>query len=142
MTPNATGNTDTCQDATPYSGQICSEIFASLQTCYSSESSLPINIPANIDQDQVETTANQLISALIILHPTEECSESIRPFLCLHLFGLCDSNGVLHTTLRGECEEIRDMLCSREWKTAVILLPSGTLPVCEALSDQTEECAG
>lgn len=112
--------------------------------CHSKESSLSASpsIPAGIDQSQVESTANLLIAALDLLSPTEECYRSIRPFLCLHLFGLCGINGVFRTTLRRECEKIRDDTCFKEWNTAVDLLPSGTLPVCESLSDDIDECSG
>ncbi len=127
-----------------YSGLICTDVFTPLQACYSGGSALPLalNIPAASDQNQVEATAEQLLTALVFLNPSSECMESIEPFLCLHLFGLCDASGDLHTTLRGECRRLRDDVCSREWMTALTFLPPETLPVCESLPDQVEECTG
>ncbi len=135
---------DSCEEAVPYSGEICTELFTSLQTCYSGASSPPpaLNIPSAVDQQQGENTAVQLLNGLVLLNPSPECSEQIRPFLCLHIFGLCDTSGNLHTTLREECLRLRDSVCSSEWTTAMSLLPLGTLPVCEDLPDADEECAG
>ncbi len=134
----------TCEEAGPYSGQVCTDMFTSLQTCFSGASSPPpaLSIPSVIDQQQGESYARQLMNNLPFLTPTRNCLERIRPFLCLHIFGLCDTSGNLHTTPRGECLRLRDSVCSSEWSRALSFLPPGTLPVCEDLPDMDEECTG
>ena len=129
----------------PYSGQICADLLSSLQACYSgvSSPSPPLNIPSTTDQLKGESDAMLFLSGLPLLNPSQECLEKIQPFLCLHIFGLCDTNGNLRTTTRGECVRLRDDVCAAEW--AIVLsfgLPPGTLPVCEDLPDADNECTG
>ena len=133
-----------CEETAPYLGEECTELLLEIQTCYSDSGSPlpPLSIPASVDQQEGERSSVTLMSGLSFLNPTPECLERVRPFLCLHIFGLCDANGVHHTTLRGECVSLRDDVCSREWESAVRLLPPGTLPVCEDLPDVTDECTG
>ena len=113
--------------------------LTSLQICFSGTPS-PLTIPSATDQQQGEADMMQLTWGLQFLDPSPECEERIRPFLCLHIFGLCDSNSTHHTTLRQECTELRDDVCAMEWSTAVNFLPVGTLPVCESLPDLTDMC--
>ena len=142
--PNTTDSSDACVKVTPYSGQICTEVFTSLQICYSGVSSQPpaLNIPSSIDQQQGESYADQLLKGVLLLNPAPECLESMRPFLCLHIFGLCDTSDNFHTTLRGGCLSVRDDVCSSEWRTAMSFLPPDALPVCEDLPDEVDECTG
>ena len=77
----------------------------------------------------------------LLLNPSPECLEAVRPFLCLHAFSLCDSSNNLHVISRGECMRVRDSLCFSEWALA-LSLPSVTLPVCEELPIVPDECIG
>ena len=142
---SSSNSNETCAEVVAYTGQACRRYLTSLQACFSGVSSPPpaLNIPSAVNQQQGETAATQLLNGLeFFLSPTPQCSEEIRPFLCLHIFSLCDSSGHLHTTLRQDCIRLRDDVCSDEWTTAMSLLPAGTLPVCEDLPDTIEECTG
>ena len=112
--------------------------------CFSGVSSPPpaLNVLSTINQQQGEIDATQFLNGLPLLNPTTECLEELTPFICLHIFGLCDTSGNLHTSLRGDCLKIRDSVCPSQWAVAMSVLPPGTLPVCEDLPDVTEECIG
>ena len=131
----APNSTDACKDVVPYSGQVCTNELASLQSCFSGVSH-PLNIPSVIDQQQAEDAA-----LLSLGHFTNsECLELLRPFICLHAFGLCDISSSLHTPHRDECVMLRDDACSSEWARVLPLLPPDALPVCEELTDAADEC--
>ena len=127
-----------------YSGEVCREVFSSLQTCFSGEMSPPpaLNIPSLVDQEAGERDAMNLVNGLSFLNPSPQCREAIIPFLCLYIFTLCDSSNNLHTTLREDCLELRDNICAEEWSQAVGFLGPGVLPLCEDLPDITDECIG
>ncbi len=111
--------------------------------CFSEVSSTPsaIRIPSTIDQQQRESEAMNLKNAFASFDPTPNCLEEIMPFLCIHVFGLCDTGRNLHTPFRGECLNLRDGVCSVGWARVMSLLP-GSLPVCEDLPDMTRNCTG
>ena len=129
-----------------YSGEVCREVFSSLQTCFSGEMSTTtpaLNIPSLVDQEAGERDAMNLVNGLSFLNPSPQCREAIIiPFLCLYIFTLCDSSNNLHTTSRDDCLELRDNICAEEWSQAVGLLGPGVLPLCEDLPDITDECIG
>ena len=131
----------TCTQVSEYSGEVCRDELMSLQMCFSGVTS-PLNIPSSIDQQTVESDATRLVNGLSFLNPSQQCSEAIMPFLCLSIFGLCDSSNTLHTVLRQECLDIRDDICTREWSQAIAFLGDGVLPVCEDLPDVTADCIG
>ena len=66
-----------------------------------------------------ESTASQMVFGLSIIKPSPECRELVVPFLCLYLFGLCDMLGIFIQPTIGQCEEIRDVVCTTEWATAL-----------------------
>ena len=123
----------------PYSGQLCDSELSSLQTCYSGSPDTPVTVPTVIDQNQGEFNMRSLIIGLRFLNPSPECKKRVMPFVCLHLFGLCDSGGDYRTTLRETCVELRDNICAAEWNLAAEFLPE-VLPVCEDLRDEADEC--
>jgi hypothetical protein len=130
----------------PYSGEICTDVFISLQTCFSGDTTPPppLNIPVSptVSQEMAELEAVRLFSGLPILRPTRECEEAILPFLCLSMFGLCDTSDVFHTILRGQCLELRDNICADVWRGAIAILGPDALPVCEELADISDDCVG
>ena len=128
-----------------YSGEVCREVFSSLQTCFSGEMSTTtpaLNIPSLVDQEAGERDAMNLVNGLSFLNPSPQCREAIIPFLCLYIFTLCDSSNNLHTTSREDCLELRDNICAEEWSQAVGFLGPGVLPLCDDLPDITDECIG
>lgn len=127
-----------------YSGQVCADLLTSLQACYSGVSSPPppLNIPtSNINQQEREINAALFLNSLPFFNPSANCLERIQSFICLHIFGLCDTSGDLHVTTREECLSLRDSVCSDVWMTILsVSQQPGTLPVCEDLPYEMEEC--
>ena len=85
-----------------------------------------------------ESTARDLIPSLEFLRPSDECREAVTPFLCLDLFGLCDSSGVSLQPTSGQCEDVRDRVCRTEWATALSL--GVDLPDCESFPSEQASC--
>ena len=130
----------TCVEVIPYSGQVCTSAFTSLLTCLFGESPV-LNIPLETDQQQGDNDVLQLLNAFHLYDPAPECSERIHLFLCLHVFGVCDTFDEFHTTQRRECFMLRDDVCSSEWALVISLLPN-KLPICESLPDINDQCTG
>ena len=63
----------------------------------------------------------------------------LRPFLCLYLFGSCDSNNQSHQVTQADCERLRDDVCAREWAQAEMILGRDALPQCGDFPSQEEE---
>ena len=139
---NTTDTDLDCTQVSEYSGEVCRGELMSLQMCFSGVTSPPpaLNIPSSIDQQTGESDTMRLVNSLPLLNPSQECTEAIKPFLCLYTFNLCDSSNTLHTILRQDCLDIRDDVCSREWAVATSL-SAGALPVCEDLPDIIEDCS-
>lgn len=87
-----------------------------------------------------ESTAGALINGLSLLAPSDECRKAVVPFLCLYLFGLCNKSGVSIQPTSGQCAEIRDLLCPREWKIVQSFNFEVPLPDCEALPEEASTC--
>ena len=132
--------TDICLQTAPYSGEICRDTLISKHMCLSDTTEL--GIPTSKDQQIMENKVQQILAAVPLLNPSPECAEKIKPFLCLHLFGLCDSSGSLHTVGREDCLELRDVVCSREWEKTVQTLGAEVVPICEELTNITDDCFG
>ena len=76
---------------------------------------------------------------------TEKCdiTEDILPFLCQYVYPPCNGGNASAAQLitRGKCENIRDVVCSSEWKL-VQLLPtslSTVLPVCKKFEENDSD---
>ena len=109
------------------------------QQCFSLQSDAKVYIPSDIDQQETEDTANTLLRNLSFLSPSTECVSAIRPFLCLYLFGSCDSNNQSHQVTQADCERLRDNVCAQEWALAEGIVD---LPICDELLIKEEECQG
>ena len=84
-----------------------------------------------------ETNARLLISALNQIS-SPECRVAAIPFLCMHLFGLCDSSGVSIQPTSGQCRNIRDNICRVEWQTAVAY--GLDFPDCNSFPEEQASC--
>ena len=126
-----------------YEGQVCLSELTRWQQCFSPQSDT-VYLPSDINQQETEATANFLLLGLLMLSPSAECEAAIKPFMCLYLFGSCDSDNQPHQVTRADCERLRDDVCSEELVLAVDLLGEGVLPNCDDLQDlqQEEECQG
>ena len=133
-----------CLEPAVYSGATCRAELQVYQECFSGSagSNGDILIRSDINQETVEADAELLIeSGLSFLNPSAECVAAIRPFLCLYLFGVCDSSSQLRQVSFSECVDLRDDICATVWSAAVGFLGDSVLPVCEELSvPQTRNC--
>ena len=84
-----------------------------------------------------EDTASQLLPLLNLLRPSAACTEAVVPFLCVFLFGLCDSSGVSIQPTSVQCEQIRDVLCPDQWRQAALVVD---LPDCSSFPTEQAEC--
>ena len=84
-----------------------------------------------------ETMAAQFLPLLNLLNPSPACSEAVVPFLCVFLFGLCDSSGVSIQPTSTQCELIRDTLCPDDWRLAAEF---EQLPDCASFPAQQVSC--
>ena len=87
-----------------------------------------------LTQAEAELTVEKLLSGLLLLNPSPECSGAVEPFLCIYYFGLCDSSGELYLPSSGECETLTTETCASEFQTAISLLGRESLPQCDLLS--------
>ena len=82
-----------CSSDVVYTQPTCQEFLLPLQSCLPDRlSSRDVYISAT-NQEAVEAQASELVSGLDLLGPSPECRAAVQPFLCLYLFGLCDSRG-------------------------------------------------
>ena len=128
-----------------YRGEVCKNELKEWQECFSGPQTVgtnqSIHIASNIDQEEMEEMASLFLgTGLLILRPSPECEAAIRPFLCLHLFGTCDTDNQFRHTSMVDCVRIRDEVCPQEWVQAVGFLGEGVLPDCEELSMKQVEC--
>ena len=84
-----------------------------------------------------EDTASQLLPLLNLLRPSAACTEAVVPFLCVFLFGLCDSSGVSIQPTSVQCEQIRDVLCPDQWRQAALVVD---LPDCSIFPAEQASC--
>ena len=137
------GNSDqavsSCDQISVYEGQICLSELTRWQQCFSPQSNAKVYVPSDVDQHGAEDTANTLLRNLQFLSFSTECVSAIRPFLCLYLFGSCDSNNQSHQVTQTNCETLRNDVCAREWALAegIVILPN-----CDKLIREKEECQG
>ena len=137
---NATLNTSAslCSQRVKYEGEVCSEELAQWQLCFfGPQNTSEIYLPALSDQQETEATASQLLSGFRLLAPSSECVAAFQPFLCLMLFGLCNSNNQLHQVTRTDCVTLTTDVCSKEFNAAREFLE---LPSCDTFEDQETQC--
>ena len=131
-------STSSCDQKMIYDGQACLSELTRWQQCFSPLSDA-VYAPPNME---AEATAERLLLGLPLLSPSPECEAAIRPFLCLYLFGSCDSDNNLHQVTQTSCIRLRDDVCAREFILAEGIVGQGVLPNCDDLLQQEEECQG
>ena len=134
---NPFGTVDSsCDEKAVYVGNICLNALTRWQQCFSPQSSI-VYLPSDTNQEEAEDTAMSLLD----LDPpllSPECEAAIRPFLCLYLFGSCDSDNQPHRGTQASCERLRDDECAQEFLQTKVLR---VLPNCDDLQQETE-CPG
>lgn len=126
--------------STKYSGSVC---LAELQQWhYCDESSGPdVLIPSDLDQNIVEKEAQQMLTYFRLLNPSKDCLTAFRSFICLYLFGLCDSRGHIIQPSYNECIHLTTDTCVEEVKEITTLLGPERLPQCQDFSHNHILCS-
>ena len=107
-----------CSSGMVYTQPTCPENLPSLQCCLPDRlSSRDVYISAT-NPEAVEAQANELLSGLDLLDPSQECRAAVQPFLCLNLFGLCDSHGTAYQPTFEERVFVSTDVCESEWVLA------------------------
>lgn len=122
-----------------YQGTICSDELREWQLCFSGRQTDKVYVPSSVDQDRAESTANLLVRALPLLSPSPECAAAIKPFMCLYLFGSCDTDNQLRQVSRADCVSLRDDVCAGPWET-ISMTREGVLPNCNTFEDPETQC--
>ncbi len=134
--PSLVSELITCAQTEVYRGEACREALQDAQSCLmGDQGDGNVYIPASGNQDAIETEAQTLIAALPRLQPSQECQEAIVPFLCLHLFKLCDMNGSLHQLSSQRCSNVTGNICATEYPAIVSFAGAEKLPDCTSLPD-------
>ena len=60
------------------------------------------------------------------------------PFLCQYVYPPCDGNGSIQFITQEQCVNIRNKVCKREWRIAMITKHRNLLPVCEIFGTDNE----
>ena len=103
----------TCATPIEYTGSVCQQELESLKTCLLEESDRESVNPLIITENNLE--AAKTILSFIDNRPV--CAVEVKPFLCLHLLGLCSSTGgVSYQPTACHCRNLRDNVCADEWK--------------------------
>ena len=89
-----------------------------------------------IDEQQLSELFSFLKNFSAII--SEECSAAIMPFLCQFVYPPCDGNGSRQFITQEQCVNIRDEVCEREWRLAMITDQRNLLPVCETFGSDNE----
>ena len=134
-----------CSSGVVYTQSACHEDLLSLQGCLPDRlGSRDVYISAT-DQETVEAQANILLRNLNLLDPSPECRAAVQPFLCLYLFGLCDSRGTAYQTTFEQCILISTDVCATEWATAnrfLTALGMPSLPECTSFPSTASALSG
>ena len=130
-----------CDQSIAYKGQVCFSELQSWQECFSVNGQQSVlQISPNINQQEAEETAVKLLNGLPLLSPSLDCEAAIKPFICLYLFGSCDTNNQYHQGTEAACLRLRDEVCVQEWTLAERFLGQGVLPDCSTLPSQEDKC--
>ena len=133
-----------CSSGVVYTQPTCQEFLLPLQGCLPDRmSSRDVYISAS-NQEAVEAQASELLSGLDLLGPSPECRAAVQPFLCLYLFGLCDSRGRAYQPTFEECTLISTDVCESEWATAnsFLALRGSSLPECTSFPSTASAISG
>ena len=121
-----------CSSGIAYTQPTCQEFLLPLQGCLPDRLSTGDVYISATDQEAVEAQAIELLSGLDQLSPSPKCRAAVQPFLCLYLFGLCDSRGRAYQPTFEECILISTDVCESEWALAnsFLALRGSSLPEC------------
>ena len=128
-----------------YTGAACQNYLQTLRGCLSDRQSSSYIYVSATDQEEMERQSVQILDGLTTLGATPECRAVAEPFLCLYLFGLCDSSGMVYAPSYEDCVLISTDLCASEWAMANRLLPLlglPSLPECRSFQSTASAISG
>ena len=135
-----------CLSNVVYTQAACQDYLLTLQGCLPDRQSSGGVYVSATDQVETEGQVNLLLNSLnTIIRPSPECRAAVEPFLCLYLFGLCDSSGVAYEPSLEECVFISTGICASEWAQANNLLTLGglsPLPECTSFPSIATDISG
>ena len=137
--------TDIVNTCTVYIGAACQNYLRILRDCLLDRQSSSYVYVSATDQEEKETQAVQILDGLTTLGATPECRAVAEPFICLYLFGLCDSSGVVYAPSYEDCILISTDLCASEWAMANRFLPllgQPSLPECRSFQSTASAISG
>ena len=147
MCSNQTVRTDAvCSSNVVYTQVACQDYLLTLQGCLPNRQSSGDVYVAVTNQTEIEGQVNQLLyNFSTFIRPSPGCRAAVEPFLCLYLFGLCDSSGVAYEPSFEECVFISTDICASEWAEANNLLTLAglsPLPECTSFKSTAADVSG
>ena len=130
-----------CAAPITYTESVCQQELNSIRNCLQTGD-------RNRSYPLVATNSNHAIAERAIsyvdmyIYPVNDaCAAEVKPFLCVYFFGLCDSTtGASYQPTASNCKNLRDNVCSAEWKL-IVSYTDIALPNCEAsFSDENISC--
>jgi len=73
---------------------------------------------------------------------SEQCSAVVMPFICQYVYPPCDGDGSPLLVTEEQCVNIRDDVCTNEWRFALSLEQGSLLPACEDFGGVNNSSAG
>ena len=135
-----------CSSNAVYTQDACQHYLLTLQGCLPNRQGNRDVYVSVIDQVETEGQANLLLNGLRnFIRPSPECRAAVEPFLCLYLFGLCDSSGVAYEPSFEECVFISTDVCASEWVRAnnlLIQVGQSPLPECASFPSTATDISG
>ena len=135
-----------CSSNAVYTQDACQDYLLTLQGCLPNRQGSRDVYVSVTDQVETEGQANLLLNSLnTIIRPSPECRTAVEPFLCLYLFGLCDSSGMAYGPSFEECVFISTDVCVSEWARAnnlLIQVGRSPLPECASFPSTATDISG
>ena len=147
MCSNWVTQTDSmCSSNVVYTQDACQDYLLTLQGCLPNRQGSRDVYVSVADQVETEGQVNLLLNGLRnFIRPSHECQAAVEPFLCLYLFGLCDSSGVAYEPSFEECVFISTDVCASEWTRAnnlLIQVGRSPLPECASFPSTATDISG
>ena len=145
MCSSPAAQTDIVNTCSVYTGAACQNHLLTLRGCVPDRQSSSYVYVSATDQEEMETQAVQILDGLTTLGATPECRAVAEPFICLYLFGLCDSSGMVYAPSYEDCVLISTDLCASEWAMANRFLPLlglPSLPECRSFQSTASAISG
>ena len=147
MCSNRVARTDLmCSSNVVYTQDACQDYLLTLQGCLPNRQGNRDVYVSVTDQVETEGQVNLLLNSLRnFIRPSCECRAAVEPFLCLYLFGLCDSSGVAYEPYFEECVFISTDVCASEWARAnnlLIQVGRSPLPECASFPSTATDISG